>query len=65
MKFMISMDDELFDRVNDYANKNHISRSGLLSLSVTHYMDAMEALPGIKGQLDDLKKVLDNMAVVK
>jgi len=63
MKFMISMDDELFERVNDFAKSRHISRSALMTLSVTQYMDAIEALPGIKGQIDDLRKVLDDMSV--
>lgn len=65
MKFMISMDDALFERVNEYTEKHHISRSGLLAISVSQYLDAMDALPGLQSQIDDLKKALDNMAVVK
>lgn len=64
-KINISIDDDVLARVNAFTDKNHISRSGLLSMSVIQYMDAVEALPGLKTQLDDLKKALDDMAVVR
>ena len=35
MKVNISLDDELMKRLDDYADRNYMSRSGLISLACT------------------------------
>lgn len=62
MKFNVSMNDELFEKLEEEAKKNYLSRSGLVSLAVTKYLQdkqAMEAIgqfPSMLAQLEKMKK---------
>jgi metal-responsive CopG/Arc/MetJ family transcriptional regulator len=58
MKTNISMQDDLYDRVNEFCKRRHMSRSGLISQAVQQYMDAVEQIPSLQSQLDELKNVL-------
>ena len=46
-KITISLDDELVKRVDKYADENYMSRSGLISLSLT-LSDEAEVTKAIK-----------------
>ena len=62
MKFNVSMNDELFKKLDEEAKKNYLSRSGLVSLAVTKYLQdkqAMEAIgqfPTMFAQLEKMQK---------
>lgn len=59
MKLNISMNDDLYERVNEFCKVRHMTRSGLITQSVQQYMDAVEQIPSIKEQLEELKAVLN------
>lgn len=65
MKFNVSMQDDLYERVNTFCKSRHITRSGLITLSVQQYMDAIEQIPSIKEQLEEFRGILDNLETVK
>lgn len=54
MKFNMSMDDDLFERVNEFSKTMHISRSSLISMSVQQYLDAQAKIPTLLNQIDEL-----------
>lgn len=51
-KFQVSMDDELFRRIEDYADRNYITRSGAIALACNQLVMA-----------DDMRQAICDMAV--
>lgn len=43
MKVGITLNDELLKRMDDYAKQNYMTRSGLISVAVTDYLNTSEA----------------------
>lgn len=58
MKFNVSMDDELFERFDNYSKKVHVNRSALIAMSIQQYMDAQEKIPTLMSQLDELATMM-------
>lgn len=46
-KIQISLDDELLKRVDTYADDNYMSRSGLITLAATQFLNANEVTKAI------------------
>lgn len=65
MKVQISLDDDLMKRVDAYADANYMSRSGLVSLSVTKYLNEAEAFKAIKIMAVAMRKIADTGKVDK
>lgn len=63
MKVQITLDDALMERVDAYADENYMSRSGLLSLAVTQYLNAAEVTKVIKEMAVCMRKIADNGTV--
>lgn len=63
MKVQITLDDALMERVDAYADENYMSRSGLLSLAVTQYLNAAEVSKAIKEMALCMRKIADNGTV--
>ena len=59
MKVGITLDDELVKRIDDYADRNYMSRSGLLSLAATQYLNATDMTFAIKEIALTMKKIAD------
>lgn len=59
MKVNITLDDELMQRVDNYADRNYMSRSGLISLAVTQYLNQQEVILAIKDVSLAIRKVAD------
>lgn len=59
MKLGITLDDELLKRVDEYADRNYMSRSGLLSLAVTQFLNAAELSQAIKDMAFAMRKIAD------
>lgn len=38
MRFQISMQDELYDELSNFAKENYLSKSGLIAVSVNDYL---------------------------
>jgi len=58
-KITISLDDELVKRVDNYADENYMSRSGLISLSLTQYLNSAEVTKAIKEIAFAMRKIAD------
>jgi predicted transcriptional regulator len=63
MKVTITMDDELMQRIDDYADRNYMSRSGFLSLSATQYLNTHEMIVAIKDLSICMRKIADTGVV--
>ena len=59
MKVGITLDDELVKRIDDYADRNYMSRSGLLSLAATQYLNATDMTLAIKDLSLAMRKIAD------
>lgn len=47
MKISISLADDLLQRTDDFADQNGMTRSGLISVALRQYINAMEAMPSM------------------
>lgn len=63
MKLNISLNDELASRIDTYADANYLTRSGLISIAVTQYLNQHEAIAALKGVALSVRKIADNNTV--
>lgn len=59
MKVGITIDDELLKRIDSFADENYMSRSGLLSVAATQYLNALEVQSAIKDISLAMRKIAD------
>ena len=59
MKVNITLDDALMMRVDAYADENYMSRSGLISIAVTQYLNSADVTKAIKDMSYCLRKIAD------
>ena len=62
-KVQISIDDELLERIDNYAEENYISRSGLISLGMVEYLKSKEVMMLIKNLGLAVQKIADQGVV--
>lgn len=60
MKIGITLDDDLVRRMDEFADENYMSRSGLISLACTQYLNANEISKAIKDMSFCIRKIADN-----
>ena len=65
MKVNITLDDELMKRVDKYADENYMSRSGLISLATTQFLNASDVTTAIKDMSIAMRKIADKAVVDK
>ena len=58
-KVQITLDDELMKRVDTYADENYMSRSGLLSLAATQFLNAADVSRAIKDLSLAMQKIAE------
>lgn len=59
MKVQISVDDELMKRVDTFADENYMSRSGLITIALTQYLNQADVAKAIKEMSISIKKMAD------
>lgn len=59
MKVQISLDDELFVRIDKLAKKNYMSRSGLISQACISYLITNEVVYAVKDIALSMRKIAD------
>ena len=59
MKVNITLDDELMNRLDEYADRNYMSRSGLVSLALTQYLNSNEMVLAVKDMALCIRKIAD------
>lgn len=58
-KVQISIDDRLLQRIDNYADDNFISRSGLISLAMCEYLNSKEVIGLVKNLNVAVQKIAD------
>lgn len=59
MKVNVTLDDELMKRVDEFADRNYMSRSGLISLATTQYLNSNEVIFAISDIALSIRKIAD------
>ena len=59
MKVNVTLDDALMHRLDEYADDNYMSRSGLISLACTQFLNQQEAFKAIKTMAVCMRKIAD------
>lgn len=62
-KVQITLDDKLLERVDVYADENYMSRSSLLSLAATQFLNAADVSRAVKDMALAMRKIADTGAV--
>ena len=60
MKINISLDDELVKRIEDYADRNYMSRSGCISFACVRFLNEADAINAVKELAVTMRKIADN-----
>jgi len=59
VKLNITLAPELLERTDEYARRNSLTRSGLIALSLSQYLNAVESMPQVNKLLAGLGAVVD------
>lgn len=63
MKINISIDEELVTRIDNYAKKNYMSRSGLISFVCVQYLNSYELMRVVKDLSGEISKIIESGVV--
>lgn len=59
MKVNVSIDDALLSRVDEYASRNYLSRSGFISQAIVEFFEKADALKAVQDVSFALMKIAD------
>lgn len=59
MKVQITLDNALMERIDSYADANYMSRSGLISLAATQFLNAADVTAAVKDMALCMRKIAD------
>lgn len=59
MKVQISLDDALMGRIDSYADANYMSRSGLISLACTQFLNSADMIRAVCEMSLAMQKIAD------
>lgn len=62
-KVQITLDDKLLDRIDTYADDNYMSRSGLVSLAATQFLNTADITRAVKDLSLAMRKIADTGTV--
>ena len=63
MKINITMNDELLERLDNYAKEQFTTRSGLISLACTQYLNQQEALNLLRAMTSAMQRIAETGTV--
>ena len=63
MKVNVSLDDELMARIDRYADENYMSRSGLITLACTQYLNQFDIINAWKEVAVCMRTIADKGTV--
>lgn len=61
----ISLDDNVLTRIDKFSKKAGLNRSALITVATTQYIESQEQLPDVQSQLEELKRALSELQVIK
>lgn len=59
IKVGITLDEELMQRVDEYAEENYLNRSSLISIATTQYLNAADVTKAIREMALAMRKIAD------
>lgn len=59
-KVNVSLDEELLQRADDYADNNYLTRSGLISVALNQYLVQKDVLSAINEISVSLRRIADS-----
>lgn len=59
MKVQITLDDELMKKIDNYADENYMSRSGLIGLACSQYLIQFQVNTAITNMAIAMRKIAD------
>lgn len=59
MKLQVSLDEELVKRIDTYADNNYMSRSGLISLACTQFLNSADVITAVNNLSVAMSKIAD------
>lgn len=59
VKLNITMKEDLLARADSYADENGMTRSGLIALALTQYLNSVEAMPSVNKLMASMAAVVD------
>ena len=62
-KVQISVDDELLKRIDSYSERNYLSRSGLITLAASKFLNQADVSSAIMDMALSMRKIADVGAV--
>lgn len=65
IKVQITMDEELLARLDSWADDSYQTRSGLITVAVSQYLNQVEGIKAVKGVALSLRKIADSGAVTE
>lgn len=60
-KLNVTIREDLVERMDEYADENGMTRSGLIAVAVTQYLNAVEAMPSVTKLLNAMASVSDGV----
>ena len=62
-KVQISIDDDLLNRIDNYADNNYMTRSGLITFATNQFLNSNEIVHAIQDLSLSIRRVADNGVV--
>lgn len=59
MKVNITFNDELMKRVDEYAEQNYMTRSGLISFATTQFLNSVQLMSAVQEMSVCMRKIAD------
>lgn len=59
MKVNVTLDDKLMERIDNYADANYMSRSGLISFATNQFLNQVEVIGMVKDMSLAMRKIAD------
>lgn len=63
MKINVTMNDELYERMVEYSNRNYMNKSQLVSLAVTDYLNSKQMINAISDISVAMKKIAESNGI--
>lgn len=60
MKVNITFNDDLMKRIDEYADRNYMSRSGLISFAVTQFLNGQQMISAVQDMSVCMRKIADS-----
>ena len=64
-RIQITVEEELDEMLEEFCSRNHCTKSSIMGLATSQYLDAQRKLPEVQSQLDELKELINKLIIKK